>query len=51
MIRAAEISQDLKDHLNEIDKKIVAIQNNVQIMLNELDKTIRETCRIIIRNV
>jgi len=51
MIRAAEIFQDLKDRLNEIDKKIVAVQNNVQIMLNELDKTIREACRIIIRNV
>ena len=42
MIRAAEIFQDLKDRLNEIDKKIVAVQNNVQIMLNELDKTIQK---------
>jgi len=42
MIRAAEIFQDLKDRLNEIDKKIVAVQNNVQIMLNELDKMIQK---------
>jgi len=34
--------QDLKDHLNEIEKKIVALQNNVQVMLNELEKMIRE---------
>jgi len=26
--------QDLKDRLNEIERKIAALQNNVQIMLN-----------------
>ena len=35
--------QDLKDRLNEIERKIAVLQNNVQvIMLNELEKMIRE---------
>ena len=34
--------QDLKDRLNEIERKIAALQNNVQIMLNKLEKMIRE---------
>jgi len=29
--------QDLKNRLNEIKRKIAALQNNVQVMLNELD--------------
>ncbi|EGI63184.1 hypothetical protein G5I_08441 [Acromyrmex echinatior] len=37
--------QNLKDHLNEIKKKIAALQNNVQITLNELEKMIREVHR------
>jgi len=45
--------QDLKDRLNEIERKIVVLQNNVQVMLNELEKTIQEVHRaeLIIRNV
>jgi len=37
--------QDLKNRLNEIERKIVALQNNVQVMLNELEKMIREVHR------
>ena len=34
--------QDLKDHLNEIERKIAALQNNVQVMLNKFEKMIRD---------
>ncbi|KYN50639.1 hypothetical protein ALC56_00015, partial [Trachymyrmex septentrionalis] len=37
--------QDLKDRLNEIERKIAALQNNVQVMLKELEKMIREMHR------
>jgi len=32
----------MKFELHEIERKIVVLQNNVQVMLNELKKTIRE---------
>ena len=38
--------QDLKDRLNEIERKIAILQNNVQIMLNEFEKIIREVHHI-----
>jgi len=38
--------QDLKDRLNEIKRKIAALQNNVQVILNELKKMIREMYRV-----
>ena len=38
--------QDLKDRLNEIERKIGILQNNVQIMLNEFEKIIREVHHI-----
>ncbi|KYM94616.1 hypothetical protein ALC62_14749, partial [Cyphomyrmex costatus] len=34
--------QDLKDRLDEIERKITSFQNNVQIMLNDFEKKIRE---------
>jgi len=37
--------QDLKDRLNEIERKIAALQNNVLVMLNEHEKMIREMHR------
>jgi len=37
--------QDLKDRLNEIERTITALQNNVQVMLNEFEKMIREVHR------
>jgi len=37
--------QDLKDRLNEIKRKIAALQNNMQVILNELKKMIREMYR------
>ncbi|KYN27501.1 hypothetical protein ALC57_03110 [Trachymyrmex cornetzi] len=37
--------QDLKDRLNEIERKIAALQNNVQVLLKEFEKTIREVHR------
>jgi len=40
-----QIVQDLKDRLNEIERKIATLQNNVQVMLNEFKKTIREVHR------
>ena len=38
--------QDLKDRLNEIERKIAALQNNVQDMLNKLKKMIWEMHRV-----
>jgi len=37
--------QDLKDRPNKIERKSVAIQDIVQVMLNELEKIIREVHR------
>ncbi|KYM95550.1 hypothetical protein ALC62_13802, partial [Cyphomyrmex costatus] len=35
--------QDLKDRLDEIERRITSFQNNVQIILNEFEKKIRES--------
>ncbi|KYN20113.1 hypothetical protein ALC57_07541 [Trachymyrmex cornetzi] len=37
--------QDLKDRLNETERKITVLQNNVQVLLKEFEKTIREVHR------
>jgi len=37
--------QDLKNRLNEIERKNTSLQNNVQVMLNEFKKTIQEMHR------
>ena len=37
--------QDLKDRLNEIERKIAALQNNMLVMLNKLEEMIREVHR------
>ena len=37
--------QNLKGGLNEIERKIAALQNNMLVMLNKLEEMIREVHR------